>query len=279
LRIVSLTKIIYLVLRYQITNVIVSSGGLGFQNVFGIMPLSSFHIVHSLITAGTHPRTNWILRCFSSRARFVSVSNYALINIRQHIGRIPSLVIYNGVHEVAASTEKRENLVLAIGHLVPYRRPEKFIEIAKALSRLEIKFLWIGTGELLEQCRNLASDLENVEFLGANIDVRSYLPKAKVLLHTSRLETFGLVLAEAMSCGTPCVVSPHCSLPEIIENGKQGFVIASDQTEDYVEKIQLLLDDPLFWKKMSSNGKQHWKNNYSMTTFKNNWITLINDGR
>src|SRR3989344_5302489 len=51
---------------------------------------------------------------------------------------------------------------------------------------------------------------------------------AKVFLFpTLWEEPFGLVLIEAMSCGTPVIAYPHGAIPEIVTNGKVGFLVNS----------------------------------------------------
>jgi glycosyltransferase involved in cell wall biosynthesis len=43
-------------------------------------------------------------------------------------------------------------------------------------------------------------------------------------------EPFGIVLIEAMACGTPVVAFPGGSVPEVIEDGVTGFIVASEAT-------------------------------------------------
>lgn len=49
-------------------------------------------------------------------------------------------------------------------------------------------------------------------------------------------EPFGLVMIEAMSCGTPVIAYPHGAVPEVIEDGKNGFLVQS--VDEMVEKIK-----------------------------------------
>jgi glycosyltransferase involved in cell wall biosynthesis len=49
-------------------------------------------------------------------------------------------------------------------------------------------------------------------------------------------EPFGLVMIEAMACGTPVIAFRHGSVPEVIEDGVSGFVV--DNEEDAVEAIK-----------------------------------------
>lgn len=51
-------------------------------------------------------------------------------------------------------------------------------------------------------------------------------------------EPFGLVMIEAMSCGTPVIAYPHGAVPEVIEDGKNGFLVQS--VDEMVEKIKAI---------------------------------------
>ena len=54
----------------------------------------------------------------------------------------------------------------------------------------------------------------------------------------------GLAAAEAMSCGLPVVASNCSSLPELIDDGKGGFLCPVGDVEAFAEKINLLADSP-----------------------------------
>lgn len=52
-------------------------------------------------------------------------------------------------------------------------------------------------------------------------------------------EPFGLVMAEAMACGTPVIAFPYGSVPEVVEDGKTGFVVSSfEQMVEAVNNIE-----------------------------------------
>jgi len=67
--------------------------------------------------------------------------------------------------------------------------------------------------------------------------------ESSILVLTSRCETFGLVLPEAMSCGLPVVSFSGYGPSEIITDGKDGFLIPNYDTDKFAEKLSLLMDD------------------------------------
>lgn len=86
------------------------------------------------------------------------------------------------------------------------------------------KFMVIGKkGNAYKQLQQLVLDLciaENIEFIGPidNSQIPKYLQKSRLYVQISESETFGIAIAEAMSCGIPVVVSKQAAIPEIVGN-------------------------------------------------------------
>lgn len=93
--------------------------------------------------------------------------------------------------------------------------------------------------------------LPQIEQMDINIVVHEPTPdifnrylENSILLMTSRYETFGLVLVEAMSCGLP-VIAFDCPYgpANIITDGKDGFLIRNRDIQTYAERVCLLMDN------------------------------------
>ena len=82
-------------------------------------------------------------------------------------------------------------------------------------------------------------DNKQIQFLGAsNFEKKVELFKnAKALLYPIRRpEPFGLVVIEAMACGTPVIAYTEGSMPELIKDGKNGFLVKT--REEMVEALK-----------------------------------------
>jgi glycosyltransferase involved in cell wall biosynthesis len=124
----------------------------------------------------------------------------------------------------------RGSYVAFLGRISPEKRPDRAIRIARALGiRLKIAAK-VGKGDedyFREKIAPLLSD-PAVEFLG-EINERSkteFLGEAQALLFPIDWpEPFGLVMIEAMACGTPVLAFRQGSVAEIIDQGVTGAII------------------------------------------------------
>lgn len=86
---------------------------------------------------------------------------------------------------------------------------------------------------------------DRVHFVGAVHDVRIPMTLIDVFIFASRWpEAFGLSLIEAMAMGRPVVATRTGAVPEIIEHGRNGWLVPPDDAEALAEGVLRLLNDP-----------------------------------
>jgi glycosyltransferase involved in cell wall biosynthesis len=90
----------------------------------------------------------------------------------------------------------------------------------------------------------------NVRFLGWTDDLRPVLRRSSVFVQPSLQEAFGITVLEAMACGIPVIASAVGGLPEIVEDGRTGFLVPPGHAAALAEKIARLIRDP------NENGRQ-----------------------
>ena len=121
-----------------------------------------------------------------------------------------------------------------LGRITPEKGPEAAIRLAKAAGRplrIAAKIPRAENQYFREKIEPLI-DGGDVEFVGEVNDAekQEFLGKAAGLLFPiSWPEPFGLVMIEAMACGTPVIATRYGSVPEVVNDGVSGFVVGSEQ--------------------------------------------------
>jgi glycosyltransferase involved in cell wall biosynthesis len=126
----------------------------------------------------------------------------------------------------------RGDYLAFVGRFSPEKRPDRAIEIARRAG-MKLKMaakVDAADREYFETHVRPLLSLPHVEYVGeiGERDKCQFLGNARALLFPIDWpEPFGLVMIEAMSCGTPCVAWNAGSVPEIISEGQNGFIVHS----------------------------------------------------
>lgn len=152
---------------------------------------------------------------------------------------------------------KKKYDVCCVARLTEQKNPQRFINIIESLKNKipNIKTIWVGSGELEEECKKLIAEKnleDNIKFVGFKKNPYKYMASSRVFLLTSDWEGFGLVAFEALTLGLPCVVSNVGGLPNIVDN-KCGF-LCNDNC-DYIDGVFSLLCDNSKYKVYSEKSK------------------------
>jgi glycosyltransferase involved in cell wall biosynthesis len=144
-------------------------------------------------------------------------------------------------------TPKPESGHLAfLGRIAPEKRPDLAIEIARRAGVPLKIFAKIDRADERYFHERIAPMLDHplVEFVGeiGEIGKARALGDARALLFPIDWpEPFGLVLIEAMACGTPVIAFRRGSVPEILEHGRTGLIVDGvEEAADAVGEVQRL---------------------------------------
>ncbi len=116
---------------------------------------------------------------------------------------------------------------------------------------------------------------KTVHLMPPTSNIAGEFEKSSVFVMTSRYEGFGLVLAEAMSCGLPCI-SFDCPYGprNIIKDGEDGILAEDGNIEDFAKKLELLLSNIELRKTLGMNAVKNIAR-LSPDSIMTKWITLF----
>ena len=145
-------------------------------------------------------------------------------------------VVYNGIDMTAYPLqEDKEDFVLFLGRAAPEKGWRRAVEAAVAAGERLVSAVKIAHPTEQEEWTNNVQPIlpPESEVLGeiTLAEKVSLLRRAKaVLFPIDWPEPFGLVMTEAMACGTPVIATPRGSVPEVVEDGITGWIV---DVEDY----------------------------------------------
>ncbi len=149
-------------------------------------------------------------------------------------------VIYNGIEFQsieAAGQEFEKRTIISAGRLVPWKGFDTLIEALVDLPEWMLEIA--GEGPDRSRLEKMIAE----RGLGTRIKLLGELPRselmkriahAEIFALPTRFESFSFQVVEAMFAGTPVVVTRVGSLPELVEDDREGILIAPDRPEELV---------------------------------------------
>lgn len=98
----------------------------------------------------------------------------------------------------------------------------------------------------------------------------TFFQQADIFVLPTFNECFPLVLLEAMEQGLPCVSSAIGGTPEIVDEGKTGFLVPCRKVQPLAERIGLLLKDETLRKQLGKAGRAKFEREYTLPRFEEN---------
>lgn len=209
----------------------------------------------------------------------------SLINKRKTLINEDSIfVIYNGISNIPDIRKKENNSTFVIGNagrLVKQKGQDYLIELAKLILQqttdFEIRIAGDGPlrAELEESIRK--HELQNhFRLEGFQEDLSAFYNSLDVFVLPSRWEGFGYVMAEAMMHQLPVVAFNISSNPEIVEQGKSGFLVPFEDLKSMSEKILCLKKDRIMVSEMAEYARAYAIRRFSQKRSVDEFENVIN---
>jgi len=216
---------------------------------------------YSSVFQKIHYRTDlkWFIRkSISLSAALTAVSAYTASHIKKELNLHQNIrVIYNGINEdVFVPPKSRRKYdpvrVLFCGNLTRRKGAHWLPTIAENLK----KGVVIRYTEGLRRSRFCFGG-ENIISLGKIPfeNMPEIYQQHDILIAPTVREGFALSIAEAMSCGLPVVATNCSAIPELIDDGKGGFLCPVGDVNAFAEKINLLVDSPNLRREMGEYNR------------------------
>ena len=166
---------------------------------------------------------------------------------------IPNFISTADYHPPADDTARRRlapqghRILVHVSNFRPVKRIGDVVKIFAAVRKqLPATLVLVGDGPDRDATEQQVDGLglrKDVRFLGKVESVGDVLRGADLFLLPSATESFGLAALEAMACGVPVVASAAGGIPEVVEDGKTGFLAPPGDVDAMAERATRILEN------------------------------------
>ena len=212
----------------------------------------------------------------------ISMSRYSLQYARKQLDFEGGKAIYNASDDRGKKDHYQRNdgrlKIITVARLIKLKKIDLLIQ---AMEKIDNALLTvIGTGPEEEYLKKLAAKLgSKVKFLGGleNNDVYEVLKKSDLFVLLTVGDSFGIVFAEAMSCGLPVIGARAGGVPEIIQEGINGFLVEPNNLESIIEAIKELQNNPNLREEFGENGYRIFNEKFRWEIIVSEYLSVYRD--
>lgn len=133
--------------------------------------------------------------------------------------------------------------VIFVGSMIQRKGLSYLLDAARLLKTQHLSVVLCGRGQIDQALLDRYADLKLEIHIGLPYDrLIPRMQASDLFALPSLVEGFGHVILETMSCGLPVLATPHTSAPDIIEEGRHGFIVPVRSAEAIAEKLAWGLD-------------------------------------
>ena len=257
---------------------------------------SAEHIVH------IHARWPWV-EGHSMRDRFIRfLTRHTVMRSKPHFIAVSKAVkeyhfrhfsvpeknihvIPNGIDPALfshPSSDTKLNNRIIVGMVARFSLEKGHQYLIRAIDNLvrkgmDIELRLAGEGALLNDCIKLAQELNlshRIRFVGLIEEIHTFYRQLDIFVLPSLYEGLPNVVLEAMATGLPVVATSVDGTPELIVNGKTGYLVPSQQPQPLAVKIKALLSDTELARQFGRQGRQRVEENFSLEKQVNDFQNL-----
>lgn len=219
----------------------------------------------------------------------ITVSHYdCQLAIQKKIASYEKMtVIHNGVPDIIKCKDiSQNNKQIQLIMIARFAEPKDHQILVDVLSTLDTKnwnICFVGEGPLKKEIelevkkKNLC---DRVIFVGNRDDIPEMLAQSQIFILTSNWEGLPLSVIEAMRSGLPVIASNVGGLGELVQDGKNGFLVEKGNKSMLREKITVLIENFELRERMGLSGRRRYIENFTFEKMVNETLsfyqTIIN---
>ena len=213
----------------------------------------------------------WDIKSAKNVDYFIANSNHIAAKIKRIYNRHAD-VIYPPVDtQIFSLVTEKEDYYLTASRLVPYKRIDLIVDAFANM--LDKKLVVIGSGPEKEKIKAKATPNIDVNGYQDFETLKSYMEKAKAFVFAAE-EDFGIIVVEAMACGTPVIAGNYGGTAESVIDGTSGILFQNQNVESIVNAVKRfdIISHSMNYKEIRMQAEK-----FSRYTFEHNIKEYVNE--
>ena len=235
---------------------------------------------------------NWLYHRFFKELKVILLAETLYNDIKKYVPYSKVYICPNGIPETpqAEPMARRYNSIprlLFLSNLLVSKGVLVLLDACRILKEKGYLFLseFVGSETAEIDATRFKEEVEKrklncmVVYQGQKYgkEKQRYFEKADIFIFPTLYETFGLVLLEAMEHALPCISTNEGGIPDIIENGKNGYIVQKHSPEEIARKIEYLIEHPEQCIAMGKAGKEKFKKEFTLDKFEKRMKDILED--
>lgn len=224
-------------------------------------------------------------RVLNSASKIITLSNSLkdeILKFKNLEGKID--IIPNGVDTKLffSNVNNRENFIIYTGALIKRKGVDILINAMSVVVKndSEVKLFILGEGNEAINLKGQVNNLglrDKINFMGqvSQESVKDWLKKSKLFVLPSLEEGQGVVLIEALACGTPCIGSNVGGIPDVISDDV-GSLVPPNDPDSLAKSILYYLENEEEWLKKSENARLRAKEIFDWDVIAKKLVSIYN---
>ena len=230
-------------------------------------------------------KQRFIKTCFNNASVILPISKYLENVVRKNIPE-KNIELFSADgrdqsewNQVSGMNLKHPCVGLLQGMNV-WGKTRELLILTKVMKELPgVMFYFAGDGIYKDKIIPKLKNFKNFVWLGNleyPIEVKKFLSEIDVYLLLSGMEGLGQTIIEALLMEKPVIATNIGGIPELIEDGKTGFLIEAGNHDDLIKKINQVFDQPIVASNMSSKGKETMQENFNWDSIAKKFVLILN---
>jgi len=223
-------------------------------------------------------------QCFDKSKMIVPICKYLQNRTLEYYPNKNIKVLYQGIEPNNWYKEQGMNLKHPCIGLVQsaniWEKTKEMLLLTKVMNKFpQITFYWVGDGPYKKEILSELEKSENFNWLGSleyPKKIREFLSEIDVYALISGIDMAPLTLLEAQLMEKPVIATNVGGIPELMEDGKTGFLIEKNDSESLEDKISLILKE-IVSDEMGSKGREFVIKKFSWVIIAKNFKNILEE--